>query len=219
MAGSALQALRTEPAFHHFTFIERSAERCKALSELVSRFPQIEDRVSVVKGDANVEIQRLCKEFRPGERAVVFLDPFGMNVEWATIEALARTHVVDLWLLFPLGIGVNRLLARSGKIPPGWRRRLDLLLGTKDWEQAFYRAQAESGLFEDEERLVKAKIEVISEYFLNRLRSVFIAVSPHPRTLMNSANCPLYLLCFAASNKNGANLALKIANDLLLRMD
>ena len=30
-----------------------------------------------------------------------------------TIEAIARTKGIDLWLLFPLGIGVNRLLTKE----------------------------------------------------------------------------------------------------------
>ncbi len=37
-----------------------------------------------------------------------------MQVDWKTIEAVAATKAIDLWLLFPLGVGVNRLLTRSG---------------------------------------------------------------------------------------------------------
>ena len=61
---------------------------------------------------------------------MLFLDPYGMQVEWRTIEAIAKTEAIDLWLLFPLAIGVNRLLTKSGEIPESWRRRLNLLLGT-----------------------------------------------------------------------------------------
>jgi hypothetical protein len=43
------------------------------------------------------------------------------------------TRAIELWLLFPLGTVVSRLLTRSGKIPESWRHRLDLLLGTPDW--------------------------------------------------------------------------------------
>ena len=39
----------------------------------------------------------------------------------------------------------------------------------------------------------------------------------HPRVLRNSANCPLYLLCFAVGNEKGAPIALRIANHLLTK--
>jgi three-Cys-motif partner protein len=146
---------------------------------------------------------------------VLFLDPYGMQVEWQTIEAIASTRAIDLWLLFPLGIGVTRLLARSGEIPPGWRSRLDKLLGRTDWYETFYRVERRPTLFGDaEERLVKATNESIGLYFTERLKSIFPGVA-EPGVLRSSSNCPLYLLCFAAGNAKGAPIALKIANHLL----
>ena len=47
---------------------------------------------------------------RGPRRAVLFLDPYGMEVEWDTMVAIAKTQAIDLWILFPLGIAVNRLL-------------------------------------------------------------------------------------------------------------
>ena len=142
-----------------------------------------------------------------------------MQVEWGTIEAVARTKAIDLWLLFPLGIGVNRLLTKSGDIPPGWRRRLDLLLGTSDWYDKFYQVETQRTLFKnDEERVVKASIETIGRYFNERLKTVFPAVAEQPGMLRNSAQCPLYLLCFAVGNQVGAPIALRIANHLLKKV-
>jgi three-Cys-motif partner protein len=69
--------------------------------------------IQIRPGDANVEIQELCKKDWSSHRAVLFLDPYGMQVEWKTIEAIAATKAIDLWLLFPLGIGVNRLLTKG----------------------------------------------------------------------------------------------------------
>jgi three-Cys-motif partner protein len=140
-----------------------------------------------------------------------------MQVEWKTIEAIAHTEAIDLWLLFPLGIGVNRLLTRSGDIPDSWRKRLNILLGTDDWYEEFYRVEREPTLFGDAEHVVKATTETIGRYFNDRLRSVFADVAEHPRVLRNSTNCPLFLLCFAVGNKRGAPVALGIANHLLER--
>jgi three-Cys-motif partner protein len=138
-----------------------------------------------------------------------------MQVEWQTIEAVAKTQAIDLWLLFPLGIGVSHLLTRSGDIPTSWRRRLDLLLGTPDWYDEFYHVDRKPTLFgADEEHVVKATNETIGRYFMNRLSSVFAGVA-EPGVLRNSSNCPLYLFCFAAGNQAGASVAFKIANHLL----
>ncbi len=213
--GSARLALKVEPRFDQYIFIERASERCRQLEGLKTDFPDLATSIRIEQGDANAEIQKLCAKDWSGNRAVLFLDPYGMQVEWQTIEAIAKTNAIDLWLLFPLGMGVNRLLTRSGEIPAGWRARLDTLLGTKDWYDEFYKVDHAEDLFgNDEERVVKATNETIARYFNRRLQSVFPGVA-EPGVLWNSSNNPLYLLCFAAANEKGARIALKIANHLL----
>ena len=218
--GSATLALKVEPSFQSYVFIESSQNRCTALERLRQDFPDKASGMFVHKGDANEKIRELCTSSSwESRRAVLFLDPYGMQVEWATIEAVARTRAIDMWLLFPLGIGVNRLLTKSGEIPPSWQNRLDLLLGTHDWYDEFYEIERTPSLFGgDEEHVVKASVATIGRYFNKRLESIFEGVAPEPGVLRNSANCPLYLLCFAASNPNGAPIALRIASSLLKKL-
>jgi three-Cys-motif partner protein len=215
--GSARLALKTRPRFDRYVFIERSVARCAQLESLKTEFPDLANDIQIRQGDANTEIQDLCGKGWRAHRAVLFLDPYGMQVEWKTIEAIATTKAIDLWVLFPLGIGVNRLLTKSGDIPKSWRRRLNLLLGTETWYDEFYRVERERTLFGEADQVVKATTETIGRYFNERLRTVFPAVTDEPRVLRNSANCPLYLLCFAAGNANGAPIALRIANHLLTK--
>jgi three-Cys-motif partner protein len=147
---------------------------------------------------------------------VLFLDPYGMQVEWQTLEAIAKTQAIDLWVLFPFGIGVNRLLTTSGDIPEAWRHRLTSLLGTDAWDRELYQVKRSENLFgEPEEHRVKAKLDAIGRYFVERLKTIFPGVAEHPGVLRNSSNSPLYLLCFAASNRRGAPIALRIAEHLL----
>jgi three-Cys-motif partner protein len=209
-------ALQSEPRFDKYIFIEKSAERCAQLELLRDEFADKADAIDVVQGEANERIQALCAKDWSSHRAVLFLDPYGMQVEWKTIEAIASTQAIDLWLLFPLGIGVNRLLTRSGEIPVGWRRRLDLLLGTHDWFDEFYKVERTPTLFgDDNEHRVKASTATIGRYFNNRLASVFAGVAAEPAVLRNSSNNPLYLLCFAVGNERGKNIALRIAHHLM----
>jgi three-Cys-motif partner protein len=215
--GSARLALKTDPPFDEYLFIDKSAARCEHLESLKAEFPTLAGRIIVRRNDANAEIRRLCADDWSGRRAVLFLDPYGMEVEWTTIEAVARTQAMDLWLLFPLGIGVNRLLMKSGDIPASWRKRLNLLLGTEDWFEDLYRIEAEPDLFgNDSEKLVKVSTETIGRYFKSRLSTIFAGVAEKPAVLRNSTNNPLYLLCFAVGNTRGRHLALRIADHILL---
>ena len=121
--------------------------------------------------------------------------------------------------MFPLGIGVNRLLTKSGDIPALWRRRLNLLLGTEDWYDEFYRVETTPMLFgNDQEQVVKATMATMGRYFNNRLKEVFAGVVDTPGVLRNSANNPLYLLCFAVGNERGRDIALRIAKSLLKKV-
>jgi three-Cys-motif partner protein len=216
--GSARLALQTDPAFDRYIFIERSPIRCVQLEGLKDEFPSLAGRIDVQQGDANERIQALCGKNKDwsSHRAVLFLDPYGMQVEWKTIEAISSTKAIDLWLLFPLGIGVNRLLTKSGDIPDSWKQRLDLLLGTTDWYDDFYKVETTPTLFgSEQERVVKATMETIGRYFNNRLKQAFAGVAEEPGVLRNSANNPLYLLCFAVGNEHGKDIALRIAEHLL----
>lgn len=146
----------------------------------------------------------------------MFLDPYGMQVEWSTIKALAATKAVDLWYLFPLGVGVARLLTHSGEIEKGWQNRLDLLFGTPDWKTRFYKVETTMDLFgeESEMRRRTADTASIGAFIHDRLAEVFAKVAKG-KVLRNSRQSPLYMLCFAASNERGADAAIRIAQDIL----
>jgi len=130
-----------EPPFDYYLFIEQVAERVVELQRLQQQFPHRAQRITIRHDNANTFLQQWCREtdWRT-YRAVVFLDPYGMDVEWATIEAIAQTHAIDLWLLFPLGQAVNRLLTRHGPPEELWAQRLTRMFGTEAWKNAFYRA-------------------------------------------------------------------------------
>jgi three-Cys-motif partner protein len=146
--GSARIALQGEPPFNKYIFIERNPKRFIELQKLKEEFST--RNIELEQSDANAYIMKLCEKPWIKDRAVLFLDPFGMQVTWDTIEAIAKTKALDLWLLFPLGVAVNRLLKKDAKIPEAWRKILDAMFGTTDWYEAFYKTEQVRGLFEDE---------------------------------------------------------------------
>ncbi len=215
--GSAQIAIEVEPSFDQYLFVEKKTAYIQELEKLRSQFPNKADQINIVPGDANVVLKDWCQrtDWRTN-RAVIFLDPYGMAVEWSTIEAIADTRAVDLWLLFPLGQAVNRLLTRSGLPSGAWAERLTRFFGTEEWKEAFYRPRQQLSLFDTEETLEKGvNLEGIGQYFVDRLSTIFVQVAENPLPLRNSRNVPIYLLCFAAANPKGAPTAVKIAQHIL----
>lgn len=173
--------------------------------------------IILVNADANAYLTDLCLNYNwSRNRAVLFLDPFGMQVNWTTIEAIAKTGAIDLWYLFPLGVAVNRLLKRDGAINEPLRERLNKLFGTSEWYESFYQTSITMDMFGEQKRTIKVSdFGLVSKYFVERLNTVFPGVADNPLALLNSRNIPLYLLCFASGNKRGAKTAVRIAQYIL----
>lgn len=217
LKGSAQIALEVDPSFKQYVFIEQDAGRAGELENLKLRFPAKAQAITIVQEEANVYLKGWCEQADWHIcRAVMFLDPYGMQVDWPLIEAIARTQAIDLWLLFPLGVAVNRLLTKDEPPPADWADALTRILGTDQWKEAFYPVRRERTLFGEEETHAKeADFDKIGQFFVNRLKTVFNKVAENPLPLRNSRNVPLYLLCFAAGNPRGAPTAIRIAQDIL----
>jgi three-Cys-motif partner protein len=126
-------------------------------------------------------------------RALVFLDPYGMSVNWSTLQSIAHTKGVDLWILLPVGSAINRMLPRERLPEDAWARSLTRIFGTEDWIDAFYRPRSEvqlglPGLLDDEEMGFEkvASFRGIGEFFVHRLKQEFAGVSDDFLMLYNS---------------------------------
>jgi three-Cys-motif partner protein len=214
--GSARVALEIEPPFDRFTFIEKRRRRSSALEHLKCEFP---DRaIQILNEDANVAVQRICDctDWR-SNRAVLFLDPYGMQVSWETLAAVASTRAIDVWMLYPTGMGLNRLLTKGGEIPSEWQQALDRSLGCRNWREAFYRIEETTDLFghTSMDRITDASTEKFEAFLLDRFRTIFVGIAPETMPLRNSRGQVMYLLCFVCGNLRGTDLALRIARSVI----
>jgi three-Cys-motif partner protein len=217
LKGSAQIALEIECPFSRYIFIERDLEYSKELKLLKKQFSSTVKIIEILTGDANTHLKNLCKQTDWSKnRAIFFLDPYGMEVEWQTVEEISKTRAGDMWLLFPLGIGVMRLLSKKQPPQGAWAEKLSKIFGENNWKNAFYSHKTESTLFGSEE-IYKREVDwtQIKEYFVERLKTIFLKVAENPLILRNLKNSPIYLLCFAASNPRGAKTAVKIAQHIL----
>jgi three-Cys-motif partner protein len=215
--GSGRVALEISPPFDRYLFIEKNPEYIEELKKLKDEFDKINDRIEIIQGEANKVIRTWCQETNwKTNRAVVFLDPYGMDIEWPSVEAIAKTRGIDLWVLFPLGVAVNRLLTRD-HIPTGaWADRLTAFFGTDEWKSEFYKESKRNTIFGEETLIIKkANFRSIGNFFVHQLKTLFPGVCDEPLALYNSKNVPIFLLFFAASNPKGASTAVKIARDII----
>ena len=218
--GSARIALRVDPPFHRYVFVELHERRATELERLRADFPQRAASIDILRDDANQAIKRLCAQWQPKWRGVLFLDPFGMQAEWETIQAVASTRVIDVWILFPFA--VNRLLTRRpDDMLPGWSDSLTRLFGTDEWLSRFYRERQVDNIFTGSETVVEKQLTFkgLGAFYLERLRAIFPVVADNPRVLRNTRNQPLFQLFFAAANPGrGGQIALQIATHILNRI-
>ena len=215
--GSAILALQCEIPFHKYIFIEKNRNNLQQLKNRVSdQFPEKMNSVDFCHADANEIIQDLCRKGWNRRRAMLFLDPYGMQVKWKTLEMIAKTQAIDMWLLFPWGVAVNRMLPRDGQLNKEWMQKLDEFFGDEQWRNAFYNYKVEETLFGTDEIAIKqAQLSSIKDYFNDRLKCIFPHVADNPLPLYNSRNNPLYILFFAAANPKGGETAIRIAQHIL----
>lgn len=214
--GSARIALEVEPPFARYVYVEKLQRRSSALEHLRLEFPA--RSIEILNEDANAAVRRICGETDwRFNRAVLFLDPYGMQVSWETLERVAATKAIDVWMLYPTGMGLNRLLKKNGKIPPEWEQTLDRSLGCHDWQDAFYQEIQSVDLFGDTNTtlLKQANTAKFEGFLIERWRTIFAGVAPETLPLRNSKGQVMYLLGFACGNPRGVDLAMKIARSVI----
>lgn len=218
--GSARIALELASPFDRYIFVEKNPAHATELKRMIADdFPALAARCRVWEGDGCDIMRELCTTHYDWDkwRAVAFLDPYGMNVEADLLWRIGQTKAVDLWLLFPLGMGVNRLLTKRGIPRKAFANKLTRVFGDTDWEKDFYRPPATRDLFDDAPAGAEkhADFDAIGEHYRKRLEGRFAGVAPRAKVLTNSRGNPLYWLFFASANPGGAPTAVKIADYLM----
>jgi len=218
LEGSARRALKLETPFHQYIFVEKLRRKSNELSRLKADFPALANRIFVRTADANDELERFCKDIKKQNcRAVVFLDPFGNQIIWDTLQLIAETNKIDLWYLFPAGLGVNRQIREAGFHEPH-AESLGRLLGTKDWRTFFYETKIENDLFGSTERSEKAvNAKGITFFMQNRMKEIFKGIVLEDWLQLGSRGVHMYSLMFATANPSAPaiNLAKRLASDVI----
>jgi three-Cys-motif partner protein len=202
--GSPKVALEIVPPFTLYVFVERDADRLEALESLRKEYSGRKD-IRIRRGDCNDYLIKTISQVNWKKwRAVVFLDPFGMHVPWKTIAALAETKAIEVFLNFPVGMSIQRLLKRSGVFSDKERRKLDEYFGDPGWFEIVYPKSL--GLFGNEIEKQHDTENRLVGWYRERLKSVF-GYASSPYLIVNSHGGHLYFLIFAGPNETGSKIA------------
>ena len=216
--GAALRVLEiSDPKpFDVYYFVEKDKNNKASLEKTIKEvYPNSDRNTFVIEGDCNTKLKDMAifLKKKSAYRALAFIDPYGMSVNWDSIESLKGTGV-DLWILVPTGIGIGRMLTKNGIIEDSWLSRLELFLGMdrKDITAHFYTNRTHQTLFETVDYIEKEKgaIEKAGELYRKKLNTVFKHVSDS-FVMKNGNNVIMYHFMMATNNKAG----LTIANDII----
>lgn len=206
--GSPLVALRVEPPFTAYVFVEQDADRLRHLEQIKAAYAGRRD-ILIYNEDCTGYLQRLIHnpevDWTNRWRALVFLDPFGLQIPWSTLSGLAATRGVEILMNFPMGMAINRMLPRNvARLGPAWRARLDLYFGDPAWYGISY--EERPGLFETIVVKRPNADDLLLEWYRSRLGRAFGHVSPG-YLVENSRGNPLYYLIWAGPRMVGRKIA------------
>lgn len=201
--GSPRVALDVEPPFTRYVFVERDPRRVLLLESLVQEYKG-HRHIVIRKKDCNDYLANIIARINWQRwRAVVFLDPFGMQVPWQTIAGLARTKAIEVFLNFPV-MGIQRVLRRDMRFTDKDRQKLDLYFGDPRWFEAVYPESAD--LFGPVQQKAPDSERRLVDWYRKRLETAFGYVS-EAYLVTNTRGGHLYFLVFAGPNKTGAKIA------------
>ena len=209
LAGSVLRALSVQPSFKRHVFIEGNTARFRELEAIKVDFP--DKLIECRHGDANEKLEEIFtrppwSNSRGPQRAVIFLDPYGMNVAWETLKLLADTKRVDVWYLFPLQAVTRQLAADLRRVDTHKQDRLDAIFGTPDWRSELYATQTVTDLFSQTTTSSTRAVtqQQIEDYSRRRLGTLFRYVSASLPLIADGRGHLFSLFCLSNSDSDPA---------------
>jgi three-Cys-motif partner protein len=117
-----------------------------------------------------------------------------MQVPWTTLEALARTRAIEVFLNFPVGMAIQRLLLRNAQFSQKQRQKLDSYFGSPEWYDVLYRV--EPNFFGEAPVKVDESGRALVNWYRDRLQKVFRHASK-AALIRNTKGGHLYYLLLA----------------------
>ena len=207
--GSPLIALKTQPPFHEYHFIDTEAARARQLRELAGDRKDVyiytEDCNTVLLRDVFPRAKR--SDWR---RALCLLDPYNIDLTWEVIETAGKSQSIEIFLNFMvMDINRNAMRKRMEKSIQSKVDQLTRLVGDESWKDAGYR-KVETLFGEDYE---KVSNDEFAEWFRQRLiNKAGFKFVPKPMPMKTKNNAIIYYLFFASQKPAASHIVTDIFN-------
>ncbi len=205
--GSPIIALETNPPFGEYHFIDLDETKVSELEALASK----RRNVTVHHGDCNTILTKQILprvRYEDYRRAVCFLDPYNLQVDWSVVAAAGQMKTIELFLNFPL-LAINRNVLRHdpSSVSDANRERMNRFWGDDSWRRVGY--QEIPTLFGTTEEKIESRD--LASVYRDRLRRVAgFSYVPQPMAMKNSLGNVLYYLFFASYNRTGGKIVADI---------
>lgn len=206
--GSPMRALEVQPPFDFLHLVDMDNSRAEELKRLSSSHRN----VRVYQGDANQILPQYVfpeVQFEQYRRGLCILDPYGLDLDWALINAAGQSKSIEIFLNFPvMDMNRNVLWHEHEKVDSAQRERMTRFWGDESWYNDAYSGQ--NNLFG---YLEKVSNDDVAAAFQKRLKEVagFKSV-PDPIPMRNSTGATVYYLFFAAHQVVAASIVTDIFN-------
>jgi three-Cys-motif partner protein len=200
---SALIAMSIPKPFTKYILCEKDQQRYEALRSRVDRdFKHL--NVDVICGDSNYApdaiLSRIPK-FGKGNTLLpfCFIDPYSLNLNFATIEKLATKKLMDFLILQALHMDANRNFEKYIKEE---NDHIAHYLGMNNWREEFEKDGANN-----RKDFVKFLAE---QYQVNMRKLGYLDNKVMHQIHSNKKNLPLYYLSFYSKHQKGIDFFTKI---------
>lgn len=212
MLGSPLLALTTRFPFDNLFLVEMGAVEYEALEKRVGA----SDRDASVKRyneDCNVAVDAIVQHIMQLDAKYIdgiwpclnlaFLDPEGLEVEWKTVEKLAKQSRMDLIINFSTS-GITR----NARLSAGRKDETihDRFFGTREWRTVYDQAR---------NRDSSVVRRMLIDFYLGRLNNMgYVETKREEKEFKNQRNVQIYTMIFASKN----DLGIKFWNDAVQKV-
>lgn len=208
--GSVSVCLNFNPPFSSLHFIEINNSNVEQLKIIKASSTQ---DIVIHHGNANAILPEIVRKIDwTNKRGLVFFDPFGMQLDWSTLEAVFNAGLIDVWILFPVH-GIRRQLTSSPEnVTPEAENRLNQFFGSNEWLGIY---ETTTDLFGVEREVLDQNVKSgITDIYLKKLRRIASYVG-EPIKLYDKQSIHQFSLIFAMSNQS--EKAIKLAKNWLLK--
>lgn len=211
--GSAKRALDLNPGFSEYYFFDLDNKRIQDLLALTEGRAD----VTVALGDGNTLTQEIVVpllQYDNYRRGLVFLDPYGLDLDWETVQLLGHTRSADVVINFPI-MDINRNSVRrvEADIPDGGAARMTRLWGGEEWRDEFYGLHPNLSMWGDQPKIKTVTSDEIANSYRNRLLTKGgYTHATTPLLMRNKQNAPLYYILMASNNSTAVDIMNSIQN-------